>query len=215
MHSYTLYETVSKKSQSLPGVHLIPGRTSSHLRTRSAASTSNGTSQTTEESFNNNNARMSPYSIASNPTPDLRHYGSSNFDDISLSPTHSVEQHHKSCSDMSTQTDDLPSSSMNIPGPLRKKLATVIGSPSKIPRPTIQRSRTMELPSSSKLKRRNSTNSNDRSSGSNDNNAPRILREKSQPNMRRQKSDLTGQRSKYKLGSTASPRRKRESHFMK
>jgi hypothetical protein len=157
---------------------------------------------------------MSPYSTVSNPTPDLRHYDSSNFDSISISPTHSLDQHHKSCTDMSTQTD-LPSSStssMNIPAPLRKKLATVMGSPSKIPRPTMQRSRTMELPCSSKLKRRNSTNSTDRSAGTTGgNNAPRILREKSQPNMRRQKSDLTGQRSKYKMGGTASPRRRGES----
>ena len=179
------------------------------VRARSATGTNTPISNSIDHGLNHE--RMSAYSPASNPTPD----GFFSSDTLSVSSStnslQSLDSHRKSCSEIATQTDDLllsPDGTIpsNIPGPLRKKLATVLGSPSKIPRPVMQRSKTMELPSS-KLKRRNSTNSHDRERSSQ--RAPRMQREKSQPNIRREKSDL-GQQSKYKMVQSPGPKRRGE-----
>eukprot|EP00111_Clytia_hemisphaerica_P008901 TCONS_00025992-protein len=177
------------------------------VRARSATGTNTPISKSIDQGLNHD--RISAYSPASNPTPD----GFFSSDTLSVSSStnslQSLDSHRKSCSEIATQTDDLflsPDGSIpsNIPGPLRKKLATVLGSPSKIPRPVMQRSKTMELPSA-KLKRRNSTNSHDRERLNQ--RAPRMQREKSQPNFRREKSDV-GQSSKYKMVQSPGPRRR-------
>ena len=190
-------------------------RSGQMARARSAT----GGTNTPSSNHNSSDRMMSPFSTASNPTPDLVNYFDTTSTHSILSPDSGIMPRNKSCSDISTQTDELPLSkgtnanrnAANIPTPLRKKLASVFGgsSPSsKIPRPVFQRSKTMELPSSSKLKRRNSTNSNASAAERSAQRAPRILREKSQPNFRREKSDLSGQTSKYKMVSSPGPRRR-------
>lgn len=179
-----------------------------HVRSRSTTSPNSAGSSDQNSNYN----RMSPYSNTGRlESP----YYSCNVDrSVSSQSTHSlpsIDGLRKSCSDISTQTDGppvlcSPTSVASLPAPLRKKLATVIGSPSKIPRPVLQRSRTMELPSS-KLKRRNSTNTHDRTN-STSLQAPRMMREKSQPTIRREKSDVTGQNSKYKMMSSPSPKKR-------
>lgn len=205
---------------------LSPDRSGQQHQVARSRSATNGTNTPTSN-HNHNDRMLSPFSTASNPTPDFVNYYDNTSTHSSLrSPDSDIGiPRNKSCSDISTQTDDLPLSkhtggdrnsatSSNIPTPLRKKLANAFtgGSPasSKIPRPLLQRSKTMELPSSSKLKRRNSTNSGTSSDRSTTPRAPRIHREKSQPNFRREKSDLSGQPSKYKMVSSPGPRRRGE-----
>lgn len=203
----------------------LPDRLGQHPISRSRSATS-GTNTPISNYHNNNERMLSPFSTTSNPTPDLVNYYDNTSTHSSLqSPDSDIGMpRNKSCSDISTQTDDLPlpqhtisrsnATASNIPTPLRKKLANAFSgssSPqtSKIPRPLFQRSKTMELPSSSKLKRRNSTNSGTSSERSTTPRAPRMVREKSQPNFRREKSDLSVQ-SKYKMVSSPGPRRRGE-----
>lgn len=150
--------------------------------------------------------------------------------------------HRRSCTDMSTQTDfstnDESSlvSHHNIPSALRRRKSATNTSQqlgaggeginqSRIPRPVMQRSKTLDsIPTSSKLKRRNSSNSgscasrqqqlnnynNNINTDSNKAGMPRALRDKAgqRPSVRREKSDLTGQRSKHRTANSPGPVRR-------
>ena len=120
------------------------------------------------------------------------------------------EPTRRSCSDMSTQTDFNVTEQLRtagMPRALETRLDSA-GNLSRIPRPLIYRSNTLDGTSSSKLRKTNS--------GSNDN--PGITREKSdlsaRPVSRREKSDLTGRHSKSKQsgnGYAGSPSTRRAS----
>lgn len=208
---------------------LARGNRVAQVRSRSRTNPNQNISNSVDQELDNDSnfcsspysaGSCSPYSSNSCQTSEYLHqHQQSNLETMSSTSSQSLlssisePANRRSCTDMSTQTDF-----SHLPTPLRKKAekaaaATAFNtSQSKIPRPVMQRAKTLDsIPVSSKLKRRNSTNtgscaSRNQLSVDSTPTMPRALREKSssnRPGMRREKSDVTGQRSKYR--TTASP----------
>ena len=204
-------------------------RTPQSNRNRSKTS-SNGISRSIEQSMDTHDSHfcpasspystgtLSPFSTSECQTyTDYHEPPSSSLHNMSSGSNHSLmsnisePNNGRSCSDISTQTNF-----SHLPKPLRKKAESAQAATSRIPRPVMQRSKTLDsIPTSSKLKRRNSTNSSGSSASKNNTTAtmPRMLREKSgmsnRPNIRREKSDVTGQRSKYRTANSPGPVRRK------
>jgi len=120
----------------------------------------------------------------------------------SLSTLSTASEPSKQSSDMSTQTD-FGSPSVIPRALLNRKRVDSANNQSKIPRPTFQRSRTMEGLSTSRLRKRNLENEK----------TPKLNREKSdllvRPSVRREKSDMMGKTSTYRQRLNQGPSKRR------